>query len=108
MAALLKRLLRQARATGVKWRYLLLDRGFYQVEAIRYLQQAREPFLMPAIVRGKKGATPAACGGTRKFAAQKRSGFHTHQREGRSGQRVTVQICAHAHNHAGQKGKHGR
>ena len=108
LAAVLKRLLRQARQTGVKWRYVLLDRGFYQVEAIRYLQQAREPFLMPAIIRGRHGATAAQCGGTRRFAAQKRSGFFSHQLQTRKKQRATVGICVHARNHGGQKGKHGR
>jgi putative transposase len=108
LAAVLKRLLRQARQTGVKWRYVLLDRGFYQVDAIRYLQQAREPFLMPAIVRGRTGATPAECGGTRRFVAPKRSGFYEHRLCTRRRRRATVRICAHAHNHGGKKGQHGR
>jgi putative transposase len=108
LADILRRLLRQARQTGVKWRYLLLDRGFYQVEAIRYLQHAREPFLMPAIIRGRQGATPEQCGGTRKFAAAKRSGFYEHRLESRNKQSATVRICAHAKNHGGKKGKHGR
>lgn len=108
LAVVLKRLLRQARQTGVKWRYVLLDRGFYQVDCIRYLQQAREPFLMPAIVRGRQGATAAQCGGTRRFAAQKRSGFYEHRLQNRKKRVATVRICAHAHNHGGKKGKHGR
>jgi len=37
----LKRLLRQASAVGVRCRLLLLDRGFYGVGVIRYLQAAR-------------------------------------------------------------------
>jgi putative transposase len=44
----LRRLLQQASRIGVKPRYLLLDRGFYSVEVVRYLQAARYPFLMPA------------------------------------------------------------
>src|SRR5262249_60341918 len=51
LEAVLKRLLRQAGAVGVHCRLLLLDRGFYSVGVIRYLQAARHPFLMPAIGR---------------------------------------------------------
>lgn len=108
LAEVLRRLLRQARQTGVKWRYVLLDRGFYQVEAIRYLYRAREAFVMPAIIRGKKGRTPAECRGTRQIAAYKRSGFFTHRLVHRQKGSATVRICAHARNHAGAKGKHGR
>ncbi len=35
-----QRLLKQARSVGVKPRLLLLDRGFYSVDVIRYLQAA--------------------------------------------------------------------
>ena len=52
----MKRLLRVARAEGVKCRLLLLDRGFYSVAVIRYLQAARCAFLMPVIRRGRKPA----------------------------------------------------
>ncbi len=38
-----QRLLQQASRIGVKPRYLLLDRGFYNVEVVRYLQAARYP-----------------------------------------------------------------
>src|SRR3954470_11249568 len=41
-----QRLLRQAANVGVRPRLLLLDRGFYSVAVIRYLQAARHPFLM--------------------------------------------------------------
>src|SRR5207247_4558227 len=43
----LRDLLAQARRAGVRPRYLLLDRGFYSVAVLRYLQAARRAFLMP-------------------------------------------------------------
>src|SRR5947199_1305975 len=60
----LKRLLRQASAVGVRCRLLLLDRGFYSVGVIRYLQAARHPFLMPVICRGRKLDDPRGPSGT--------------------------------------------
>jgi putative transposase len=41
MVAVLKHLLRQANRADIHPRLLLLDRGFYSVEVIRYLQAAR-------------------------------------------------------------------
>ena len=46
--------------------------GFYNVDVIRYLQAARYPFLMPAVVRGRKPDDPRGPSGTRVFAAMKR------------------------------------
>src|SRR5215217_7604359 len=43
----IQRLLRQAASVGIRSSLLLLDRGFYSVAVVRYLQQARRPFLMP-------------------------------------------------------------
>jgi hypothetical protein len=59
-----KRLLRQAASVGIRPRLLLLDRGFYSVAVVRYLQQARHPFLMPVVCHGRSpkrpGGPPAA------------------------------------------------
>lgn len=74
LKAVLQRLLKQARSVEVKPRLLLLDRGFYGVDVIRYLQAARCPFLMPVLLRGRKAGDPKGPSGTRVFAAQKRSG----------------------------------
>src|SRR3982750_4470843 len=63
----LKRLLRQAAAIGIACRLLLLDRGFYSVGVIRYLQAARYPFLMPVICRGRKPDDPRGPGGANVF-----------------------------------------
>ena len=60
----LKRLLRQAAALGVRAALLLLDRGFYSVGVIRYLQAARYPFLMPVLCRGRKADHPKGPSGT--------------------------------------------
>src|SRR6185312_4141084 len=73
----LKRLLRQAAAVGIRCRLLLLDRGFYSVGVIRYLQAARHPFLMPVICRGRKLDDPRGPSGTNVFLTREKSGFGT-------------------------------
>src|SRR5262249_10582909 len=75
LKGVVQRLLQQARSVGVKARLVLLDRGFDSVEVIRYLQAARYPFVMPAVIRGRKADHPRGPGGTRVFALWKRSGW---------------------------------
>jgi putative transposase len=112
MEEVVKRLLRQARAEGVKCRILLLDRGFYSVAVIRYLQAARCPFLMPAIQRGRKPKAGHAATGTRAFARWKKSGWATHTLHTNAknawARSATVQICVSCGNFAGKWGRHGR
>jgi putative transposase len=86
-------LLRQVRKTGVKIRYVLLDRGFYSVAVIRYLQAARYPFIMPVIQRGRKVTDPRGPGGTRVFFVRKRSGWDEYVLQDKSGQRARVTVC---------------
>ena len=48
-------LLKQVVALGFKIRRLFLDRGFYSVAIIEYLQQTGIPFVIPVVRRGRKG-----------------------------------------------------
>ena len=99
--------LRSGRA-GVRPHRLLLDRGFYAVSVIRYLQAARRPFLMPVPLRGRKADHPRGPGGTRVFAYWRRGGFGRHRLTGPQGRTATVGICVHVRNRRGRRGKHGR
>jgi hypothetical protein len=103
-----QRLLKQARSVGVRPRLLLLDRGFYSVEVIRYLQAARYPFLMPVVIRGRKADDPGGPGGTRAFAVMKRSGWFEYTVTGGKKRTATVSICVACRNYRGQWNRHGR
>ena len=95
-ADVVRDLLRQVRKAGVAVRALLLDRGFYSVGVIRYLQAARCPFLMPAIRRGRKPSHPKGASGTWAFTTRRRSGWARHtlwERSHRRGVTVTVAVC---------------
>jgi Transposase DDE domain len=108
LAKVLQRLLRTASLAGVRPRLLLLDRGFYAVSVVRYLQAARRPFLMPVPLRGRKADHPKGPGGTRVFGYWRRSGFGRHRLTGPGGRTATVGICVHVRNRRGRRGKHGR
>jgi hypothetical protein len=104
----LQRLLRQARSVGVKPRLLLLDRGFYSVDVIRYLQAARYPFLMPVVVRGRKADDPRGPSGTRVFAVMKRGGWFEYTVTSGTKRTARVSICVSCCNYRGQWKRHGR
>lgn len=108
LADVLQRLLRLARQAGVRAKLLLLDRGFYTVEVIRYLQAARYPFLMPVPLKGRKADHPKGPGGTRVFACWRRGGFGSYRLHPTGGRTATVGICVHSRNRAGRRGKKGR
>ncbi|MCZ8053623.1 MAG: hypothetical protein O9329_02420, partial [Microcystis sp. LE19-12.2C] len=39
----------------IDFKTLYLDRGFFSIAVIRWLQALKIPFIMPAIIRGKTG-----------------------------------------------------
>jgi Transposase DDE domain len=108
MKDVLQRLLKQVRSVGVQVRLVLLDRGFYSVDVIRYLQAARQPFLMPVVIRGLKANDPRGPSGTRVFAAMKRSGWFGYTVTSGSKRTATVSICVSCRNLRGQWKRYGR
>jgi len=105
----LRRLLRRCLSLGVRPQQLLLDRGFWTVGVIRYLQAARYPFLMPVIARGKKVEAVGGPSGSRVFWTWRRGGWSTYTlQETGGGRKATVSICVHVRNRAGRRGRHGR
>jgi hypothetical protein len=108
LAEVVKGLLRQAARAGVRPRYLLLDRGFYAVSVVRYLQAARCPFLMPVPAKGRKADHPQGPSGTRVFHRRRRGGWSRHTLRGQGGRKATVSICVKCRNLRGERKKHGR
>lgn len=89
----LQRLMRHASKAGLHPQYLLLDRGFYSLAIVQYLQAARYAFLMPVVHRGKKSRRPLKqLRGTRRFLAWKRGGWATHVMDNRKTRRK-VRVC---------------
>jgi hypothetical protein len=108
LADVVKELLRQAARAGVRPRYLLLDRGFYAVSVVRYLQAAHCPFLMPVPCKGRKADHPKGPSGTRVFHLRKRGGWARHTLKSGDGRTATLSICVKCRNLRGERNKHGR
>jgi hypothetical protein len=92
----LQELLHLVTKAGLRPGLLLLDRGFYSAEIIRYLQQARRPFLMPVACHGRDAKHPKGPSGSKVFKLMKKSGWFTHtvgdaKKKGRT--TATVSIC---------------
>jgi hypothetical protein len=104
-----QRLLRQAASVGIRPRLLLLDRGFYSVAVIRYLQAARVRFLMPVVCHGRSPRQPGGPTGSYVFRTWKTSGWSRYTlTEAKTGRTATVSICVKCRNYRGQWKRHGR
>lgn len=108
LKVVVQRLLQQLSRIGVKPRYLLVDRGFWSVDVIRYLQAARVPFLMPVVFRGRKADDPRGPSATRVFQARTRSGWARYTITTDKKRKATVLICIKCRNRRGERGRHGR
>jgi putative transposase len=108
LAAVVRELLRQAAKAGARPRILLLDRGFWSVAVLRYLQRARYPFLMAVPCRGRQADHPQGPGGTRVLHLRRRSGWGQYTRTDAHKRHARVSICVKCRNRRGQRGQHGR
>ena len=72
---IVRSLLRRVKQVIPGFRLVLVDRGFWSVAVVRYLQRARYPFVMPVIARGRKASHPRGPSGTNAFFAWKTSGW---------------------------------
>jgi len=98
----LKRLLARLKELGIGVKRLFLDRGFYNVQVIRYLKTQDIWFVMPAIIRGKKGGTRGL------LRQQKKSGRTTYTMRSPKDGEVTFEVVFVQVYLKGKYGKHGR
>src|SRR5262245_27212457 len=90
----LQELLHLVSKAGLHPGLLLLDRGFYTAEIIRYLQCARRPFLMPVTCHGRDADHPLGPSGSKVFKLMRKSGWFSHtvgdpKKKGRATARVS-------------------
>lgn len=74
LPAVLARLIGPVRKRGILPRFLLLDRQFYNLDVVQFLQHHRVPFLMPVVHRGRRAKDPSKAQGTQQFLTWTRSG----------------------------------
>jgi hypothetical protein len=73
----LRRLLARIREIGMKIRCLLVDRAFFNVPVIAFLQQERLPFLMPVKFAGRRSKKRRKATGLRRLLQQP-AGWYSH------------------------------
>jgi DDE family transposase len=87
----LRRLLARIREIGLKMRYVLLDRAFFSVPVIEFLQQQELPFLMPVMFRGRKPKKRRPPTGLRWIERQG-AGWYPHTMKSNKRQ-VSIRVC---------------
>jgi hypothetical protein len=86
-----QRLLAEIAKMGLKIRCLLLDRGFFNVALMSFLQGQNIPFVIPVVFRGRKPKPGKPYTGLRAFS-RKKAGWYDHTHRWKS-QEVTIKIC---------------
>ena len=100
LVCVLTRLLDQIAELNISIKRLYLDRGFYCVPVIRWLQACSLPFEMPVIVRGKQGGTRALVDQKRTYKTQ----YTMHSQQYGS---VTFDVWVVGTYQMGRRGQHG-
>lgn len=102
-------LLRRCAEVGAKAGLVLVDRAFWTVDVIRYLQAARYPFLMPVVTRGLKADRPGGPSGTRVFQGWAKGGLSSYTlRKSGGGRTATVGIAVYVRYRRGRRGRRGK
>jgi len=101
MVGIITRLLDRVTRLGVSIKRLYLDRGFYSVPVIRWLQACDVPFEMPVIIRGKTG-------GTRQLLQEGKSYKTPYTMRSQVYGEVTFDVWVVGIYSNGKQGKHGR
>lgn len=109
MKDVVQRLLGIVRRRGLKIKFLLLDKGFFHVAVIWYLQRAGHGFIIPAVPRGRKPKPPKQPTGLR-LLLKKKDGYYSHLLTGKVGRkrrsaRVTICVATkeYLHRKTGQR-----
>jgi hypothetical protein len=106
MVVVLRRLLGRIQEIGLKIRCLLLDRGFFSVPVVQFLQQENLPFLMPVMIRGRRPKKGQPLRGLHWIKRQG-AGWYSHTMKNKK-QEVTVPVCVGYRRHRNRKDRKQR
>ncbi len=101
MVGIITRLLDRAVRFGLRMKRLYLDRGFFSVPVIRWLNALGVPVLMPVIIRGKTGGTRQLLQGGTSYKTR-------YPMKSADYGEVTFDVWVVCVYHNGRHGKHGR
>jgi hypothetical protein len=97
----LARLLDRIKELGLKIRCLLLDRAFFNVPVVEFLQGRQLPFLMPVMFRGRRPKKKRPFTGLHWIKRQP-AGWYSHTLKNRKRQ-ATVRVCVTYRTHKNRK-----
>lgn len=103
MVRVLARLIERIRELGLKIKYLLLDRAFFNIAVISWLKSERLKFLMPVVIRGRRPKPGRKATGLRWILRQK-AGWYSHTLK-HTTQEISVSICVGYRTHKNRKDK---
>lgn len=103
MIKVLERLIGRIREFGLKIKYLLLDRAFFNIPVISWLKAEQLRFLIPVVMRGRRPKRGRKATGLRWIRRQK-AGWYSHVMRHKK-QEVTVSICVGYRTHKNRKDK---
>lgn len=106
MVTVLRRLLATTREKGLKIKRVLVDRAFFNVPVIEFLQAENLPFIMPVVIRGRAPKKGRKTTGLRWIKRQG-AGWYPHTMK--SGKRqVSVSICVNYRSYRAGKDRRRR
>lgn len=97
----LGRLLARVRELGLKIRRVFLDRAFFNVPVVEFLQHEQLPFLMPVMFRGRRSKKRRPATGLR-WIKQQGAGWYQHTMKNKN-REVTVSVCVGYRTHKNRK-----
>lgn len=97
----LHRLLERIRSKGLKIRRVLLDRAFFNVPVVRFLQAEQLPFLMPVMFRGRRPKKGRPLTGL-QWIKRQRAGWYSHTLKNGK-QTAKLSVCVSYRTHKNRK-----
>lgn len=101
VVTVLRRLIAQIRKIGLKIRRVLLDRAFFSIPVVQFLQAEKLPFVMPVVMRGKKPRRGKPLTGLRWIQRQA-AGWYTHVMKHKK-QEARISVCVGFRRHRNRK-----
>jgi putative transposase len=108
LTAVLTRLLDQAAVAGVAPRVVVRDKAFFSIAVMRLLQSRDVPFVIPAVIRGRKPRIGVKAAGLRAVRRRVAGRYaYTHEDRGQA-VRVTVVVAHKTYRHRRTGRRHTR
>ena len=101
MVTVLRRLVDRIREIGLKIKRMLLDRAFFNVPVVEFLQAENLPFVMPVMIRGRKPKKKRKATGLRRIKQQS-AGWYSHTMKNKK-KEVSISVCVGYRRHRNRK-----